>query len=609
KEEQERARRDAEELARQIEEEKAQKERDDGQRRAEEAYQLIEQAAQQAKEAEAQEKINALQKEAEEARMLADKAEQARQEEKEELKRRLETFKEENDKLLKNQLDESKREAEEKETLLRQQLESEMRERLEKEQREAEEKEKRERLEKEKKETEERDFRKRIEDETRARLDAEYRQREEAAQAISLQKINTENSEAQIEREIRERIESELRSQYGLLPADTAIEPRAPEFPTKPQVYPSQTTAPSPIEQQRPTATEFERPPLQAPEKPFGEFGQNEDIAIVFVRQWQAQTTGRVDFESDGHRKSVFFERGAPVDARSSQLFDRIEEYLFREGKISRAAYQDVRVKGLRGPRKIGSYLVRQGHLKAGELFTAIRGHLQQIIFGIFEWETGHYVWSGEHVEEDDRVALDKDPRALLTEAIRRKYSLTRMIDRLGPPSTLMGDGDPKNPVDLDAMLLLPGEKRITRLVDGTRNIEDLVFTSGAEAEEVYRTLIMLEAFGFIKIIVRGQEEQSENGRSASDEIDRERIREKVEQARHSDYFCVLGLNRNATPYEIDQAAKSMRQEFASSRYSTTVAEDLAPMIDEIQRVLDDAWQILREPGMRDSYASHLPVE
>ena len=69
-----------------------------------------------------------------------------------------------------------------------------------------------------------------------------------------------------------------------------------------------------------------------------GTFDKNYDIATVLHDVWRRQVTGQIELSSHHHQKSLFFERGHPVSAFSSQVYDRMEEFLFREGNAFGAA-------------------------------------------------------------------------------------------------------------------------------------------------------------------------------------------------------------------------------------------------------------------------------
>jgi hypothetical protein len=337
-----------------------------------------------------------------------------------------------------------------------------------------------------------------------------------------------------------------------------------------------------------------------------GSFGGSRDVALLMCEIWRQQVTGRIDFLSENRKKTIFFEQGGPVDAYSSQVFDRMEEYLYRGGRITRAQYQDVRVKSLRNPRRICAYLVTEGHLKTHELFDSVRGHLREVVYGLFEWEEGTYQYSPERAAEDDRVLLEGDPRAIVTEAIRRKYLMPRLMEWVGAPSSLLAPRE-NVALDADALQLTADERRVARLLDGTRSIEDLVFSTGLSVQRVYQVLAALLAVNYADMRVRGIEGVNEDGTSASDAIDRQRIVAKAEQVRKLDYFQILGVPQAATAYEIDRAYERAVHEFHASRFSEAVRREHSEALLEIERVLEDARQVLRDETLRDAYARHLP--
>ncbi len=337
-----------------------------------------------------------------------------------------------------------------------------------------------------------------------------------------------------------------------------------------------------------------------------GSFDKNYDIATVLHDIWRRQVTGQVELSSHHHQKSLFFERGHPADAFSSQVYDRMEEYLFREGKITRAQYQEVRVKGLRSPRRIASYLVTESYLKPEELFEVVRGQLESVLFSVFEFEEGEFRFVPQRAEEDDRVMLDLHPRALIVEGIRRKYTLPRLIERVGAPSSLLGPKEGTT-MDVENLGFSPEERQVVRLVDGTRNIEDIVFSTGLGAQRVYHVLASLLATDTVEVLVRGIEGVNPDGTSAADDIDRTRIREKYEHVKNADYFHILGVSRRATPYEVERAFDRNKREFSHGRFSEAIRNELEEELQEIEQVLVDARDILTDESLRDAYARHLP--
>ena len=91
-------------------------------------------------------------------------------------------------------------------------------------------------------------------------------------------------------------------------------------------------------------------------------------------------------------------------------------------------------------------------------------------------------------------------------------------------------------------------------------------------------------------------------------QIDLGRVAEKYAQVRSANYFEVLGISPTATAYEIGQAYDRLAREFQPLRFRALRRPELPAQLDEIQRVLAEARDILADDGLRDEYRAHLRV-
>jgi hypothetical protein len=338
-----------------------------------------------------------------------------------------------------------------------------------------------------------------------------------------------------------------------------------------------------------------------------------EMVPAVLWRFYLQNVTGLVTFTSGKDSKEVFFENGIPVGVRSSQTADRLEEVLFREGLIDRAAYAEARIKGIAQPRALAAHLVERGLLKPDELFPLVRRHLEDCLLGLFEWAEGSTTYSRQFAPDAEKVRLARPLPSLILEGVRRKFLLHRMVQVLGSPASLLApvpseDRSPRAP-QLSQLGFMKEEREVLNLVNGLRPIEEIVFLSGQNAATVYRVLLACVVTGLLGVAVRGVrggDEGADEALQRNLEIGRRRVEAKYEQINHASYFEILGVNPGATTYEIDAAYKRLVREFHPMNFAHTELRDLQDKLEVIHRTLDEAHEVLADELLREGYRQSL---
>jgi hypothetical protein len=82
----------------------------------------------------------------------------------------------------------------------------------------------------------------------------------------------------------------------------------------------------------------------------------------------------------------------------------------------------------------------------------------------------------------------------------------------------------------------------------------------------------------------------------------RARVAARLSLVEEGDYFAVLGVARDATSYDLRRAYQSLRKSFDPSAVLTAATVDLKGDVDSILEVLDEAYDVLRDPVRRERY-------
>ena len=333
------------------------------------------------------------------------------------------------------------------------------------------------------------------------------------------------------------------------------------------------------------------------------------DTAMILARMFAIAFTGRVGFRRDEVEKVVYFDQGRPVFASSNEPGDRMGELLVREGKITASQYERCQVVVAESGRRMGEILVDFGYLKRRELLPAVRRHVEDIVYSLFGWDHGHYHVTADPTASAERIRLSRHPASLVLEGIRRKQDRSTLERLLGPPSTVIEVADRERLGGILDTGDLAGEERAALAAfDGQADLAQVARATGSDIADVLPLAWGLCVLGLAT--ARRAESELEESTALVGEtdlaIDRERVRARWQLVTEADYFALLGVRRDATGFEIRRAYQAARRDFAPDGFPTDLRRELARELEDIASVLDEAFRVLRDDRLRQTYLANL---
>jgi DNA-binding NarL/FixJ family response regulator len=333
------------------------------------------------------------------------------------------------------------------------------------------------------------------------------------------------------------------------------------------------------------------------------------DAASVLAKVFMQSLTGRVGFRKGDVEKVIFFDQGRPVFASSNEPGDRMGQLLVREGKITAAQYERCQTHVAQSGRRMGEILVDFGYLKRRELLPAVRRHVEDIIYSLFGWDRGHYHITHDDAASAERIRLSRHPASLILEGIRRKLDRTTLEQLLGPASTVIEVTDRERvPTIINTADLATEERSALAAFDGQADLAQIARTVGSDLADVMPLAWGLVVLGLAT--ARRTEIEVEESTALVGEtdlaIDRERVRARWQLVTEADYFALLGVRRDATGFEIRRAYQAARRDFAADCFPSDLRRELARELEDIASVLDEAFRVLRDDRLRQTYLSNL---
>lgn len=209
--------------------------------------------------------------------------------------------------------------------------------------------------------------------------------------------------------------------------------------------------------------------------------------------------TGVAVVHNQNAQKEVFFKEGWIVFARTTKSEERLGNFLLRKGLLSSTNLEEVVKQAQESRERLGAFLVKGGLLTEKELLELLDFQIKEILFDLFTWKEGEFVFAEQAVEEED-VVVSYTPLdiALITarsgldfDTFRRMIPNNKIIFRVPP---YIERDKARAIVELDA-----NERFIFSLIDGKRNIDQLIKFSGNDEVFVINILYRLVLMGLIK--------------------------------------------------------------------------------------------------------------
>jgi len=209
--------------------------------------------------------------------------------------------------------------------------------------------------------------------------------------------------------------------------------------------------------------------------------------------------TGVAIVRNEHSHKEVYFKDGWIVFARTTKFEERLGNLLVKRRLISQSQVENIAVQAKKKGVKLGRFLLDNGLLSKKELREMLDFQNKEILCDLFSWKEGEFYFVEKKIDEEDAVvsytpldmALFAARRALDFVTFRKMVPHNKVIFEIPP---YIEKTRAKIVKELDT-----NETFIFSLIDGNRNIDQLIKFSGDDEIFTINMLHRLLLMGLIK--------------------------------------------------------------------------------------------------------------
>ncbi len=273
-----------------------------------------------------------------------------------------------------------------------------------------------------------------------------------------------------------------------------------------------------------------------------------------------------------------------------------------KEGLVTFEQVERAKERAVKAHR-LGPALVEMGLLKDGQMRKAVRDQVMGIILSLFELTEGDYSFD-ERIRAAHEVTLGLSAADVLLLGARHAAEIPQMADALVPRDRVVLRLK-LNGIRADSGQLIPLESYILSRIESPTAVNEIGALSGLAEDDAHRAVCALVAAGFLRVLGRDLEAESEPVLEADTSSDR--LREEVARKLHfstsADFYEILGVSRQASTAEIRTSYYNLAKKYHPDRHHQRPdSDDLRSKLESLFALITQAYDTLSQPAARAAY-------
>jgi curved DNA-binding protein CbpA len=310
--------------------------------------------------------------------------------------------------------------------------------------------------------------------------------------------------------------------------------------------------------------------------------------------------SGPLIFKYENIQRYLFFHDGFLVFAKITHPQELLGEVLFKLGKISKQTYLEID-SYIDPSLKLGESLMKEGLLTEDDLYAGLAHQMREITLNIFPYFDGKFKFQERSKFEEEEFKSKITIPDLIEEGIRRmKFhpQLEKFMAKKVP--------FPKSQDFTDR--LTEEERKITGPIDGRSSVEDLLHSGDFDPKFFWKSLYLSYCLNIIDIKEPEKDPvKKEKAEKVAFEVTDEKLAEVIEISEKLptlDYYQILKVPDNSSPYEIKLSYFRLVREYHPDCFSKDLPSDIKEKIEDVFAHITKAYDTLGDEKKKLDYDS-----
>ena len=222
------------------------------------------------------------------------------------------------------------------------------------------------------------------------------------------------------------------------------------------------------------------------------------NLADIFSLLGMSKKTGVLKLTRGAETRSLHWEQGEIVFARSNSVRDSLGNFLVRKGIIT-PEQNAVSASKIDETTRHGKVLVRMGFITADQLLWAVKQQVLEIVYSLFHWRSGFFEFVEGEADAKEKITLSMSTTKVIMEGIHRldEWAKMRTIfpDDAVVLEPVLGPGEVGARPDLG-----PEDKKLLALIDGSRTLAEIAGLARQGEFESFSILFNLVSTGVLRV-------------------------------------------------------------------------------------------------------------